>query len=141
MSLIDCSVITDECMENPYPLADQTESELAALAASHNCTLVWGSESTLTVDLDTLEDIEKFGGRMLGLQCAGFDISYLQSWDSKSGNRHVLVHLEDAHRWSEPEKFMIQAALGSDPQRESCNLRRWMMGQKNVARLFKPIKS
>ena len=125
--------------EEDYVL-QQDEKTLEALALSHKCSVYIPTDSQITVDLDTPEDIQKVVGRAIGLQSAGFVLAPVEQWASKSGNQHRVYQLSGAHMFSMPEKLMIAVALGSDPKRESINLKRWMMGQREGLRvLFKPL--
>lgn len=122
-----------------YLLEDEQAIEEAEI---NGFEVIYGTEYTLQLDLDSETDYTVFRQNLARLVKVGmFDISYVtkarwEEWRSKSGNRHVVLHLKTAH--SVPLRIMFQLMLGSDRTRETLNWQRHLRGIQKPIRLFKP---
>jgi hypothetical protein len=101
--------------------------------------VIIATDYTIQLDLDTAADVAVWARhehRVLDFGVLGFPVKSVESWPSKSGNKHVLIHL------SEPvpaiERIAIQLILGSDRKRESLAFRGIKAGSEFPLMLFRP---
>ena len=110
--------------------------ELKAAAAENNCGVVVPNDDELQIDLDTPEAIAQYNTMMADFKDQ-LKVRELDSWASKSGNRHVVVQFPQAV--SNEMRIALQACFGSDPKREILSLMRVLNGSKYTSVLFKPL--
>lgn len=118
---------------------DLTPTALAAtisVAESEGLTVVSADDSTLLLDLDTAAAREQYE-RVLPSVQQYFDVTSIESWQSRGGNLHVKLTLGTPR----PAylRYALQAALGSDGVKETLTLMRELSGcgaQSSI--LFRP---
>src|SRR5262245_55939864 len=89
--------------------------EAIAEATAKGFEVVRGNDTTLLCDLDSPAAIERFH-TVYPLVEEYFGADDYESWESKSGNMHVLVKLNGPLHVT--TRLLLQAALGSDGKRE-----------------------
>jgi hypothetical protein len=114
----------------------ETLETLTAAASKNLCQVVVPKHDELQIDLDTPASIEQYNRMMAGFKDQ-LKLEEIDSWASKSGNRHVIVRFPKT--LSSEMRIALQACLGSDPKREILSLMRVMSGSKYTSVLFKPI--
>ena len=116
------------------------ERDVFKLAEARHCEPILPTDAELQLDIDNDEDYA-----LLELQLRRLNEFYYtdgngpfisDEWESKSGNRHVIVSWPDV--LTIHQRIMWQAILGSDRKRELYNALRVMKQSKNPITLFKP---
>lgn len=111
--------------------------EAVEKAIAEGCEVVYGSDLTLLLDLDTPESVATYRSRENYLvNRYKVDPRHAQEWPSKSGNLHVVIHLGVTA--SILERIALQAILGSDANREMLSLGDIRDDHANPIMLFKP---
>lgn len=122
--------------EQEYP---DTSQEATDKAVSEGREVIIATDLMIQLDLDTVADLDIWEKRRCSLECVGIVASKVEEWASKSGNRHVLIHL--ASPLPVIERIAIQCALGSDRKREFLSLRDVKAGYEFPVMLFRPKAS
>lgn len=135
---------TNETLEELREYEDLTLEEIRELAEEAKCDLVVASDTTLQLDIDGLAARRQYVVVLDILRSRFPDLltPKSESWISKSGNEHVVLHLQKP--LPVEERIMFQAMLGSDGKREALNLnrvRRKQPGAQEDIVLFKPRKA
>lgn len=108
-------------------------------AAQHDCTLIVGERNQILLDLDTKEDQIRFKARLKSLKEDGWALKVIDSWDSKSGNQHIMLECYNFPPPPVEQILLLQVALGDDPKHSAIAFRRYTLGQTKYNVLFKPI--
>lgn len=105
-------------------------------AASFGLIAVHPMEWELQIDLDTEEDFERFVKRYIMLE--KYISCYYEEKPSKSGlpHRHITVTMNDVTCESHWKRIALQAALGSDGNREMFNCIRTLNGDSAPSVFF-----
>lgn len=116
---------------------EQVFEDEKVVAEERNCDVVYADDSVLQLDIDSDEAYERYRIVRDRLYAEGL-LNYrkTEEWRSRSGNRHVLIHL-----WDEVpvrQRILLQALLGSDLTRELLCLIRFNRGVEKPVRLFRP---
>lgn len=114
-------------------ICDERAAELKA--AEENYEVLRPAANELLIDIDNKEAQEQFD-RVYPIVDRYYGIVNIQSWKSKSGNKHIKVILRESVPIS--WKLVLQAALGSDPIKEVISLKRFEMNCPVPSTLFKP---
>jgi hypothetical protein len=127
-----------EAFDKEYQETDRTPEVLAAIAATKNCEVVYGSEWTLQIDLDSPAAIYAFENQCaLLFQRREPPWTRVERWTSKSGEgEHVVLHLKEPTPIL--ERILLQAALGSDIKRELIAWDSVKNNRDNPLVLFRP---
>lgn len=64
-----------------------------------------------------------------------------EAWKSRGGNTHIVLTLTEPEKFTIEDRIVLQACLGSDPVRESLNLKRVKDGSISPIALFRPLES
>lgn len=110
--------------------------EAAEKAREEGFTVLIREKYELLVDLDKTTEGE-FLRRLHYVAKRIFQPRYVEIWKSKSGNLHARVVLKTAVE-DDKEAVMLQAILGSDPQRELAALFDLRIGNRFYSMLFRP---
>jgi hypothetical protein len=116
-----------------YPDNTGEEKEKAELSGFQ---VIIATDYMLQLDLDTIPDLSIWGRYESRLQNLGVSVKNVESWPSKSGNKHVVIHLTDPVPVI--ERIAIQLILGSDRKRESLAFRDVKAGYEFPLMLFRP---
>lgn len=104
-------------------------------AAEEKFDVVRSGPYTVLVDLDTPEAAAQFK-RVLPKVQECFGVEQIETWLSKSGNKHAAITL--ASPQPATVRLALQAALGSDGVREVLGLKRHENGCEEPSALFRP---
>lgn len=104
-------------------------------AESEGFTVVRGGPCVLVLDLDTPAAWEQYA-RVLVIVKRYMDVTAVEEWNSKSGNKHVRITL--AEPWDITTRLLLQAALGSDGVKELLTVIRVWNGVDEPSMLFRP---
>jgi len=121
------------------------DTESLQEAISLGLEVVYADDHTLQLDIDSEADYLIFKDNLarlrdmgaLHLRGDGYNDA-VEEWRSKSGNRHIQIHLDEHYDLPVSERIQMQAILGSDRVREACNMRRVIEGIEKPIRLFRP---
>lgn len=120
-----------------------TDQAMRESAASQNLDVLESNDMTLQLDIDSDASWERFKAAWSLLKSLGRTTSRAnvveQTYElltSKSGNRHVLVRLKEP--LPVMERILLQAALGSDPDRELLCWAGARAGKQAPVVLFRP---
>jgi hypothetical protein len=123
---------------------EQTEEELIEYAKGLGCTIEWGNDYILQLDLDTVDAQSRFWSNLEVLQNMGhLPVNGLKTSreESRSGTgEHAVVYLPEPK--PALERILLQTLLGSDPRREALNYRRLAVtkpGLPDPCCLFRPL--
>lgn len=115
-------------------------TEVAVREARENgFHVVIGDSKTLLLDLDTPEQYRQFKQMYEYLNKKKDLFESFEEWESKSGNRHVLVNLKS--HFTEDQRLSLQSILGSDPWREANTFMDFMDNEKFPIVLFRPMEA
>lgn len=100
--------------------------------------IVYSSPRTILLDLDDDESVTRYD-KQIDMLAEHYGLYELESWKSKSGNKHVVLTLE-APIPDPKDRIILQLVLGSDPVREFLSLEQINNGvsQDKMSMLFKP---
>jgi|PlaIllAssembly_1097288.scaffolds.fasta_scaffold09012_7 hypothetical protein len=122
-----------------YHFDDDAERVAKAL----NCTVLLPNHNQLFLDIDGLAELDEFERRLEQLELDAMpdravDFKYTKEvLRSRNGNYHVILTFDNLS-FSEDERILWQAVLGSDIIREYLNFKRLIWGITNPSRLFRP---
>lgn len=110
-------------------------------AEHFDCDVIRSDEYHLLLDLDSKEQQKHFD-KMLksGALQKFFPCKVVDFWQSKSGKGHKHVVLKLEKPLHPLQRLVLQAALGSDPNREILTLQRVLRGEEEPSLLYKPRK-
>lgn len=123
------------CQE-AYGLDLDSFIEAVITAEKEGFTVIERQPNELLLDLDTPESYKQYEYMRPVIDRMYHIIGYDRGWVSKSGNKHLIITIEQGI--SEVEAIALQAACGSDPKREVLCLLRLKNGIEKPIRLFKP---
>jgi hypothetical protein len=124
--------------------SDYSDVDLAALARELNCDLIVGDDTTLLIDLDSDFSRSKFE-QNLPIVKQHYGVESIERYPSRNQgtprldlcHEHVIIKLQ-APLTDTTMRFLLQAALGSDPTRKLLSLYRTKRDHPTPSVLFKP---
>lgn len=93
-----------------------TPSEAATQAEAKGFSAVWPKDDEITLDLDSIADLETFQA-LRDIWENVFNLWIVDQWESKDGGKHILLR-RSGHKFTPLERVAFQACLGSDRKRE-----------------------
>jgi len=103
-------------------------------ARDNGFEIIWGSDTTLLLDLDTQEQVNRYTLVKKWIFKA-LNAGERETWTSKSGNTHVIIELSEP--LSVEIRIALQMVLGSDLNRGAMEILQVIRGANPIA-LFKP---
>lgn len=94
-------------------------------------SILFSTEKTLQIDCDKIEQLEQCW-RMYNRYKKDFQLFEPIATHSKSGAWHVVIQTSKDKGFEVPERLVLQAAFGSDPDREALNLKDWYQNKNNI---------
>lgn len=116
-----------------------TMDEIVADALEKGCTVRAAKDNELMLDIDSDADYERyqwFFNIKLQSSQSTYTVTEIEEWKSKSGNRHVVITLQNELPTS--ERIALQAMAGSDMGREFAALQCLKAGSQHPVLLFVP---
>ena len=119
----------------PHQYRANSLEQLKEIAATLGCELYVGADDELLLDLDAGQEPV---AEILSIVREKFGIKSEQRWISRSGTGiHVVIKMDGP--LPPAERIALQAALGSDPKRESIAIWEWILLKTSTISLFRPV--
>jgi hypothetical protein len=124
---------------NQYLPTRFTDEGARERAEACGCQVEYSQADELQLDIDSEDDLEFFlsmMGMIEDLNIVSLRDPVMTVRRSKSGKRHVTVHLGES--LPAPTRILLQACLGSDRRRELLSYVGLLRGQGNPILFFRP---
>lgn len=120
--------------------AERSATDAAAALDTTKFRPVYGNTFTLLFDFDTAEAYQRFMLEFRPLLREKFGEWKLLSWKSKTPG-HWHVSYETTQGLEPAQRIAVQAACGSDPNRELLSVVNILKGDADPSVLFQPVSA